>query len=95
MKSDKFTPSYANYNVRVRCTFDSPLNDYVQWVKQQGFPLKVFENYDGGGYNFHIFEFQEIAHARVFMLAFDIRGARKLWGEDSQRRIHYLDEDAV
>lgn len=73
-----------NYNVRVY----NPDAGHRQWCQDRDIPIALFINYDGGGYNFHIFEFQALEHATAFMAAFEIQGERRLWAEDENGK-HY------
>ena len=79
-------PSFATYNVRVY--FPGP--EHMAWCNSHNMHAKLFVNYDGGGYNFNIFEFIKIEDAKEFMLQFDISGEHMLWAEDTQGNIHYL-----
>lgn len=80
------TPKDVNYNVR----FTFAKEEQRRWCEDQAIPVEVFVSYDGGGYNCHIFEFQQLDHAKAFMEQFGIAGKRSLWAEDEDEQIHYL-----
>lgn len=77
---------YVNYNVR----YTGNLEDVLEWSRAMTVPVKIFENFDGGGFNFYIFEFGDLEDAEFFCNDFQIKGDRTLWAEDSQGGIHYL-----
>ena len=84
-KSEKDRP-FVNYNVRYH---DRPAQAF-EWAKGKDIPLKMFQNYDGGGFNFYICEFATLESAQLFRNDFAISGARSLWAEHTDGSIHYL-----
>jgi len=79
---------YPNHNVRVY----TELREGRDWCQEQEVPVRVFTNFDGGGFNFYIFEFQLLEDARAFAKHLDIRGERSIWIEDENQKIHYVGE---
>lgn len=79
---------YPNFNVRVY----SGLRKCRDWCRVQNIWVRVFENFDGGGFNFYIFEFKSLERARGFAAHFDINGERSIWIEKEGKNIHYLNE---
>lgn len=84
-------PEFANYNVK---TNGMPAEQW-DWCKAQHYPFRVFINYDGGGYNHHIVEFQALEHARAYMRQFGISGSYRLYAEDVGGGIHYLNDELL
>jgi hypothetical protein len=77
--------SFVNYNVKYR----SSLEAVTKWRDEANIPVRVFENFDGGGFNFYICEFDTLADAERFRQDFKLTGD-PLWGEDAEGKIHYL-----
>jgi len=75
----------VNYNARTR----EPLRAIFKWRDGHGVQMRVFENYDGGGFNYYIVEFPARADLDRFMLAFPVVG--RPWAEDGQSRHMELD----
>ena len=61
---------YPNYNVRTRAS----LRTIRDWRDQSCCDMKVFENFDGGGFNFFIVEFMNPGELDAFMEEFDTIG---------------------
>lgn len=77
---------FVNYNVR----YYSELGPVRLWREAAEIPMKAFENFDGGGFNFYICEFETLEHAETFRDHFQIHGEKTLWAEDAKGGIHYL-----
>lgn len=77
-----------SYNVRYREGLDAVLT----WRDTTGISVIVFENFDGGGFNYYICEFTTLKDAWVFRRHFGIEGRDTLWTEDVNGRINYLNE---
>jgi len=77
---------YPNYNVRVYRDGERLRG----WCRGQGIPVRVYESFDGGGFNFYIFEFESLEHARRFVRRFDITGENDVWLEAAKGDIHYI-----
>ena len=77
--------SFVNYNVKYR----SSLEEVRKWRDEANIPVRVFENFDGGGFNFYICEFDTLADAERFRQDFKLTGD-PLWGEDAAGKSHYL-----
>jgi hypothetical protein len=60
------------------------------WCRASDIEVRVFENYDGGGFNFYIFEFTSMDHAKTFAEQFNITGENSLWIEDAKKEIQYI-----
>lgn len=60
--------TFPNYNAK---TYRSP-REIFQWSEATGIPLKVYENFDGGGWNFNIVEFLDRAELDRFRQEFDV-----------------------
>ena len=82
-------PELVNYNVKVIDFSD----EQWEWCEKQGYSFRVFVNSDGGGYNHHIVEFLSLEHALAFAEHFNLSGSRRLYAEDSEGHIHYLDDE--
>lgn len=80
--------SYPNFNVRVY----SGLRKCRDWCRAQNICIRVFENFDGGGFNFYIFEFKLLEQAQTFAAHFDINDELSIWIEKEGKKIHYLNE---
>ena len=80
-------PEFVNYNVK---TIGFP-DERWNWCEEQGIAFRVFVNSDGGGYNHHVVEFQALEDARAFLEHFRISGLRRLYAEDREGHIHYLE----
>lgn len=78
----------ANYNVR----YNDGLEAVRTWRDATQISVTVFENFDGGGFNFYICEFQTLEDAGVFRRHFGIKEHNTLWVEDGDGHIHYLNE---
>lgn len=76
----------ANFNVRCR---EAP-KAALAWGLENNAHIKVFENFDGGGFNCYICEFKTLEEACVFRRHFGIEGRNTLWIEDVEGRVHYL-----
>lgn len=79
-------PEFVNYNVKAY----NSLDEFRRWRDEYKIQLRVFDNYDGSGWNYFICEFQTLEHAQAFMKHFNITGDRKLWAEDKDGHNHYL-----
>jgi hypothetical protein len=77
---------YPNYNMRV-CSEQRVRRN---WCRASDIEVRVFENYDGGGFNFYIFEFTSMDHAKTFAEQFNITGENSLWIEDAKKEIQYM-----
>jgi hypothetical protein len=77
---------FLNYNVRYRDRMEA----VYAWRETTQIPVKVFENFDGGGFNYYICEFETLGDAEAFRTHFKIQGDKTLWGEDAQGNVHYL-----
>jgi hypothetical protein len=75
----------VNFNVKCR----SSLESVRKWGDEANIPVRFFENFDGGGFNYYICEFDTLADAERFRQDFKLTGDR-LWGEDAEGKIHYL-----
>lgn len=62
--------------VNVRMSFLG--QHHRSWCRDRGIPVEFFETFDGGGYNFHILEFQNIQDANAFMSHFGIEPSNGL-----------------
>ncbi len=82
-------PEFVNYNVK---TIGFP-DEQWDWCDGQGIPFRVFVNSDGGGYNHHTVEFQSLEAARAFASHFGIEGHRRLYAEDADGKVHYLESN--
>ncbi|WP_372808587.1 hypothetical protein [Pontiella sp.] len=80
-------PEFANYSVKTTGWTDEHWN----WCESRGMAFRVFVNSDGGGYNHHTVEFQALELARAFLEHFGISGPRRLYAEDREGKIHYLE----
>lgn len=80
----------ANFNVR----YYDRLDAVRKWRDTTQISVTVFENFDGGGFNFYICEFQTLEDACVFRRHFGIKEHNTLWIEDVDGHIHYLNEPA-
>jgi len=78
---------YPNFNVRVY----SDLNTHRNWCRANDVDVRVFENYDGGGWNFFIFEFISQEDAETFAIQFGIQEVHSLWVEPCQGEIQYIE----
>lgn len=70
---------YPNYNVRTRVS----LRAICDWRDQSGCAIRIFENFDGGGFNYYIIEFKTMECMRAFMDQFEIIG--ESWVEEGPR----------
>jgi hypothetical protein len=52
--------------------------------------VRVFENFDGGGWNYFIFEFTSLENAKAFAIRFGIQDEDSLWIETAQGNIGYI-----
>lgn len=77
-----------SYNVRYREGLDA----VRAWRDTTGISVTVFENFDGGGFNYYICEFTTLEDAHVFRRHFGIKEHNTLWIEDGDGRIDYLNE---
>lgn len=77
---------YPNFNVKV-C---SDLHTHRNWCRANDVDVRVFENSDGGGWNFFIFEFTSLEDAEAFAIRFGIQDEDSLWVETGQGEIHYI-----
>ena len=82
---------YPNFNVRVY----SDLHTHRNWCRANDIDVRVFENSDGGGWNFFIFEFGSLEDAKAFATRFGIQDEDSLWVEPRQGEIHYIAIPAV
>ena len=82
---------YPNFNVRVR----SDLHIHRNWCRANEVSVRVFENFDAGGWNFFIFEFGSLEDAKAFATRFEIHDEDSLWIESRQGEIHYIALPAV
>lgn len=82
---------YPNFNVRVY----SDLHTHRNWCRANDVEVRVFENFDGGGWNFFIFEFVSQEDAKAFAIRFGIQEEHSLWVEPWQGEIHYIGIPAV
>lgn len=80
----------ANYNVR----YYDGLDAVRTWRDTTQISVTVFENFDGGGFNYYICEFQTLEDACAFRRHFGIKEHNTLWIEDVDGRVHYLNEPA-
>ena len=78
---------FVNYNVRYT---EPDASKPRAWAKIRDIRLKIFENFDGGGFNFYICEFETLDNATLFRTDFSIEANNSLWGEDAEGQIHYL-----
>ncbi len=74
-----------NYNVKYRSSVEAA----KKWGNETHIPVRVFENFDGGGFNYYICEFDTLAAAERFQQDFKLKGD-PVWGEDADGKIHYL-----
>ena len=77
---------YPNFNVSV-C---SDLHKHRNWCRANDVDVRVFENSDGGGWNFFIFEFTSLENAKAFAIRFRIQDEDSLWIETAQGKIGYI-----
>ena len=77
---------YPNFNVRVY----SDLHTHRNWCRANDVGVRVFENSDGGGWNFFIFEFVSLEDAKAFAIRFGIQDEDSLWVETAQGEIDYI-----
>jgi hypothetical protein len=77
---------YPNYNMRV-CSEQRVRRN---WCRASDIEVCVFENYDGGGFNFCIIEFTSMNHAETCAEQFNITGENSLWIEDTKKEIQYI-----
>lgn len=77
---------YVNFNVRYR----DELDPVRAWRDATKTPMKAFTNFDGGGFNFYICEFETLKDAEAFRHHFQIHGEKTLWAEAADGSIHYL-----
>ena len=77
---------YPNYNVKVGPNLRLCRN----WCRANDIGVRVFENVDGGGWNFFIFEFTTRVDAEAFAARFGIRDENSLWVESEQGEIQYI-----
>ena len=77
---------YPNFNVRVY----SDLHAHRNWCRANDVDVRVFENSDGGGWNFFIFEFKRQEDAETFATRFEIQEENSLWMETAQGEIDYI-----
>ena len=82
---------YPNFNVKVH----SDLRTHRNWCRANEVSVRVFENFDGGGWNFFIFEFGSLEDAKAFAIRFGIQDEDSLWVETRQGEIHYIAIPAV
>lgn len=76
--------AFRNFNVR----FTGESDEAHRWAETHNRTLKVFTNFDGGGFNFYICEFLNLADAEQFLLAFPCHTDDKIWAEDTEGKIH-------
>ncbi|MBE7496859.1 MAG: hypothetical protein HS117_18105 [Verrucomicrobiaceae bacterium] len=76
----------GSFNVRYRGSPDAAL----AWGRENKVHIKLFENFDGGGFNHYICEFATLMDASGFRSHFDIEGDNTLWIEDVSGGIYYL-----
>jgi hypothetical protein len=77
---------YPNFNVRVY----SDLHTHRNWCRANDVDVRVFENFDGGGWNYFIFEFTSLENAKAFAIRFGIQDEDSLWIEIAQGEIGYI-----
>jgi hypothetical protein len=77
---------YPNFNVRVY----SDLHTHRNWCRANDVDVRVFENFDGGGWNYFIFEFTSLENAKAFAIRFGIQDEDSLWIETAQGKIGYI-----
>jgi hypothetical protein len=82
---------YPSFNVRVH----SDLRTHRNWCRANEVSVTVFENFDGGDWNFFIFEFGSLEDAKAFAIRFGIQDEDSLWVEPRQGEIHYIALPAV
>ena len=82
---------YPNFNVRVH----ADLHTHRNWCRARDMNVRVFENFDAGGWNFFIFEFVSLEEAKAFATRFEIHDEDSLWIEPRQGEIHYIALPAV
>jgi hypothetical protein len=75
----------VNYNVKYRSSVEA----VKKWGDEANIPVRVFEKFDGGGFNYYICEFDTFAAAERFQQDFKLKGD-PVWGEDADGKIHYL-----
>ena len=80
------SPSFKNYNVR----YHGDTVVAYAWAEAKNMSLKIFQNYDGGGFNFYICEFETLDAAVLFCTDFSIGDDRAVWAEDDGGEIHYF-----
>ena len=78
---------FANYNVRYT---ELDASKPRAWAKSREIRVNIFENFDGGGFNFYVCEFETLYNATLFRTDFCIEAHNSLWGEDAEGQIHYL-----
>lgn len=78
-------PCLVNYNVKYRSSVEA----VKKWGNETNISVRVFENFDGGGFNYYICEFDTLAAAERFQQDFKLKGD-PVWGEDADGKIHYL-----
>jgi hypothetical protein len=78
--------SFANYAVK----YMGAVEPVRIWHDATQIPVILSTNFDGGGFNFHVCQFEKLCDAEAFREHFKISGEKSLWGEDSVGGIHYL-----
>ena len=77
---------YPNFNVKVY----SDQRSHRNWCRAHDIDVRVFDNFDGGGWNFYIFEFATMNDAEFFAARFKITGQGSLWIETRDGEIQYI-----
>ena len=78
--------SFVNYNVR----YYGETAEAFAWAETRNMRLKIFTDFDGGGFNFYICEFEILDNAILFRTDFSIDADKSLWAEDVEGKIHYF-----
>lgn len=71
------------------------MDEERSWLEKRRIPFRVFVNYDGGGFNYYIWEFQAFAHAHKFNSYLNISSKHmRMFAEDEEGYLHSLQNDA-
>lgn len=77
---------FVNYNVR----YCGETAEAFAWAEARNTHLKIFTDFDGGGFNFYICEFETLDSALLFRTDFSVDANKSLWAEDAEGKIHYF-----
>ena len=80
--------TYPNYNVKSR----TPAKEIFVWSERRGIRLRLYDNFDGGGWNFYIVEFLNPADLNEFIQEVDVFDEPWIENENGHER---LDLDSI